>query len=45
MKSSVISITLEKDILLTERYFFHLMKVAVCSSAQGNDSLYAQDTD
>lgn len=33
-KISVISISLEKDILLAYMYFSHRMKAAVCSSAQ-----------
>lgn len=33
-KISVTSISLEKGIFLTYRYFSHLMKVVVCSSAQ-----------
>lgn len=44
MNSSVTSLTPERGILLTERYFFHLMKVPVGSSAQGKEGLCAQDT-
>lgn len=45
MNSSVTRITPEGNILLTKRYFFHLMKLPLYFSAQGNESLCAQDTD